>query len=108
MKRLSDKRGSTHADAVKALCHGYTEIQTALVEIAQDKDQHRDAAHEAESLSKKMDKLETKFLTILWNDFLGRFNETSKTLQKEDMDLAVAVNLIQPLKLYVNDIRDKI
>ena len=53
------------AMAVKALCHGYMEIQTALVEIAQDKDEPRDVAHAAESLSKKMDKLETKFLTIL-------------------------------------------
>ena len=42
----------------------------------------------------------------MWNDILGRFNETSKTLQKEDMDLAVAVYLIQSLKLYVNDIPD--
>jgi hypothetical protein len=46
-------------------------------------------------------------LTILWNDILGRFNATSKSLQKADMNISIAVDMLQALELYVNDLRDK-
>jgi hypothetical protein len=107
VKRLSDTRWSAHADAVKAVSHGYKEIQTALNEIAENSDETTEAAHEAASLRKKMDRLETKFLTILWSDILECFNKTSKTLQKEDMNLEVLLKLIQSLKMYIGDLRDR-
>ncbi|XP_069494240.1 zinc finger MYM-type protein 1-like [Ambystoma mexicanum] len=107
VKRLSDTRWSAHADAVNALCDGYERIQAALDSLSSDNTQTKDTAHNALSLLKKMEKLETIFLTIVWNDILLRFNETSKTVQKEDINLSVAVNIIQSLKLYVQEIRDK-
>lgn len=61
------------------------EIQTALVEIAQDKDQPRDADHEPESLSCRLNFLEFCGMTIL--DALTK----QVRLQKKDMDLAVVV-----------------
>ncbi|XP_045025610.1 zinc finger MYM-type protein 1-like [Daphnia magna] len=63
VKRLSDTRWSARADAVTALFNGYSEIQQALNKIAEDQKEQRATSHEAESLSNKMDKLETAFLS---------------------------------------------
>jgi len=88
VKRLSDTRWSAHADAVKALCEGYANIQLALDTLACDVDQSKDTRIEGQSLSKKMDKLETVILTLFWNDILNRFNAVSKTVQKQDVPSA--------------------
>ncbi|KAK4009661.1 hypothetical protein OUZ56_018807 [Daphnia magna] len=61
VKRLSDTRWSARADAVTALINGYSEIQQALKKIAEDQKEERATSHEAESLSNKIDKLETAF-----------------------------------------------
>lgn len=82
VKRLSDTRWSAHTDAVKALCEGYANIQLALDSLACDVDQSQDTRLEAQSLSKKRDKLETVILNLFWNDVLNRFNGVSKTVQK--------------------------
>ena len=58
-------------------------------------------------MSKKMENLETIFLTILWNDILERVNKTSKVLQSKDVDILVAMNLLESLKTYLQEIRDK-
>jgi len=97
VKRLSDTRWSAHADAVNPLCEGYANIQLALDSLACDVDQSKDTWLEAQSLSKKMDKLETVILTLFWNDVLNRFNGVSKTVQKQDVNLGVVVSLIQSL-----------
>ena len=52
-------------------------------------------------MSKKMENLETIFLTILWNNILKRVNKTSKVLQSKDVDILVAMNLLESLKTYL-------
>jgi len=49
---------------------GYANIQLALDSLACDVDQSKDTWLEAQSISKKMDKLETVILTLFWNDVL--------------------------------------
>ena len=80
VKRLSDTRWSAHADAVKALCEGYENIQLALDSLADDVEQPKDTRLEAQRLRRKMDKLETVILTLFWNDVLSRYNDVSKTV----------------------------
>ena len=63
--------------------------------------------YDAEGLSKKMEKLETIFLTILWNEILERVNITSKVLQSKDVNILVAMNLLMSLKMYLQEIRYK-
>ena len=46
-------------------------------------------------------------LTQFWNDTLSRFNEVSKSIQKADVNLAVVVNLLQPLKEYTQGLREQ-
>jgi hypothetical protein len=60
----------------------------------------------AQSLRKKMDELETTFLTVFWNDILICINSMSKVLQKQNMNLLVAVKLIKSLMAYVSEKRD--
>ncbi|XP_042227821.1 uncharacterized protein LOC121870117 [Homarus americanus] len=107
VKRLSDTRWSAHFDAVTALHGGFEKIQDALNALSADTDQEVNTRHDAERLSKKMEKLETIFQTILWNDSLERVNKTSKALQSKDVDILVAVNHLKSLKTYLQEIRDK-
>ncbi|KZS03460.1 Zinc finger MYM-type-like protein [Daphnia magna] len=93
-------------DAVTALFNGYSEIQQALNKIAEDQKEERATSHEAESLSNKMDKLETAFLRTFWNDILTRYNTVSKTLQGTDVDLSVVVTQLTSLKTFTQGLRD--
>ena len=94
VKRLSDTRWSAHTDAVKDLCEGYANIQLALDSLACDVDQSQDTRLEAQSLSKKRDKLETVILNLFWNDVLNRFNGVSKTVQKQDVNLNLPLSFL--------------
>lgn len=106
-KRLSDTRWSAHFDAVHALCRGFDKIKHALDSISGDNEQQVTTRREAEGLSKKMEHLETIFLTILWKDILERMNTTSKVLQSKDVNILVATNLLESLKSYLQETRDK-
>ena len=107
VKRLSDTRWSAHADAVNALCEGYAQIQVALNKLAEDADQTEETKIEAASLSKKMDKLEFAILALFWNRVLSRYNEVSKAVQKQDVNLSVVVSLLQSLHLFTSELRDE-
>ena len=54
-----------------------------------------------------MENLETIFLTVLWNDMLERMNITSKVLQSKDVNILVATNLLESMKTYLQETRDK-
>ena len=97
---MSDTRWS-------ALCEGYAEIQGALDTLARDTNQTQDTKLEALSLSKKMDKLEFVILTLFWNRILSRYNEVSKTVQKQDVNLSVVISLLQSLKQFTTKLRDE-
>jgi hypothetical protein len=53
-----------------------------------------------------MDELETTFFTVFWNDVLTRINSVSNVLQKQNMNLSVAVKSIKSLMTYVSEKRD--
>ena len=95
VKCLSDTRWSAHFDAVTALRGGFEKIQDALDALAVDADQEWNTRREAEGLSKNTEKLDTIFLTILWNDILERVNKTSNILQSRDVDILVAIDLLK-------------
>ncbi|XP_023246665.1 uncharacterized protein LOC111643308, partial [Copidosoma floridanum] len=64
LKALPATRWSAQADAITALCKGYTNIMKALNKISNDTTMSSEARHEAQSLLKKMLNLQTLFLTI--------------------------------------------
>jgi len=107
IKPLSETRWSARADAVKALCAGYDEVKSALQKIGSDDQQNGTTRHEANCLATSMDTLETAFLSDFWNRVLSRYNETSIKLQSSTCDLKLAIDLLQSLLAFTDDLRNR-
>ena len=61
---------------------------------------------EADGLTKKMEQLETALMTVIWHNVLDRFNATSASLQKADIDLLTAMKLYHSLLTFVEQMRE--
>ena len=107
LKFLSETRWSARADAVAALCVGYEEIKSALLDIGADDNQNGATRHEANCLANSMDTLETAFMSVLWNAILTRYNETSIKLQSATCDLKLAIALLESLYAFTYDLRNR-
>ena len=107
VKSLSETRWSARADAVKALYVGYNCIKTALLDITSDNAQNGTTRHDADCLASSMDNLENAFLSDLWNVILTRYNDTSVQLQSTKCDLELAIDLMESLDSFTNDLRNR-
>lgn len=106
VKRLSDTRWSAHFEAVRALYVGYEKIKCALHVIANDCDQEGCTRQEASGLSKKMEHLETVFLSIFWYDVLERLQKISIFLQSRDVDMSALSDLFTSFLSYLQQARE--
>ncbi|XP_065664586.1 zinc finger MYM-type protein 1-like [Hydra vulgaris] len=104
---LSGTRWSARADAVTCLHDSYDEIKKALEFLIKDISQSKETQNDAQNLITKMNTFEIVFLTIFWNDILCHFNETSKILQKENLNLDVAVRILKSLLHFIKDLRSQ-
>jgi hypothetical protein len=93
VKTLSDTRWSARADATRSVFAHYPEIVKALTDICTDTKQSADARLQAEGLIEQMERLETALMTVIWHTILERFNATSMSLQKNEIDLLSVVKL---------------
>lgn len=107
LKSLSETRWSAHAQAVHALYINYENIHGTLKTIAEDENQNITTRSEAETLHNQMDNLEVAFLTVLWDTILRRCNNVSEYLQKVEMDLSQAHELITSLRDFISGLRDQ-
>ncbi|CAK1592716.1 unnamed protein product [Parnassius mnemosyne] len=107
VKSLSATRWSARADAIIALFTGHTDITKALDDLSKDDTQSNETRLEAKTILKQITKFENVFINVVWHEILTRINDTSKNLQKENMDLYIACSLLNSLELYLLDIRDK-
>ncbi|KAF7652124.1 hypothetical protein LDENG_00101180 [Lucifuga dentata] len=109
LKSLSETRWSCRADSTKVLREHYCEIKEALKKqhIASDTEQKQATRREAAALCRKLEKMETAFMTILWDTVLQRYNATSHKLQQSDLDLATAVKLLESLQSFVGPLCDQ-
>jgi hypothetical protein len=107
VKSLSETRWSARADAVRALSAGYKEIRTALSNIASDDGQKGLTRHEADCLEKSMGTLETSFMSDLWSVILSRYNDTSIKLQSATCDVKLAVDLLESLYSFTDNLRNR-
>ena len=55
-----------------------------------------------------MERLETALITVVWHSILERFNATSSSLQKVDIDLISAVKLYDSLGTFLLQLRDRL
>lgn len=106
LKSLSETRWSARADAINALHNGYNHIFEALLLIAKNTDQSAEMRNEAQSIGKKMKKLETIILTETWNDLLEAINKTSLSLQNNTITMDVATKLFESLSKYISNARN--
>jgi len=107
LKSLSATRWSSRAESTKALSVNYSNIKEALTKIAGSDDEKRDTRNEAGALCAKLEYLETAFMAHFWNAILDRFQATSAMLQKSDINILTAVNLLQSLRAFVSSQRDQ-
>lgn len=77
-----------------------------MYEIEQSEREKTETRHEAASLKNKLTKLETAFMTVFWHRILSRFNTTSKFLQKIELDLITANNMLHSLVNFISDLRN--
>ena len=105
-KRLSDTRWSCRFDAVQAVKNGYEEIMNVLQDISEDTDEKAECRCTAKGLYDRMCKLETGIFTELWHVLLDRFNQSSKTLQSQTLNLNAACGILQSLTEFVIQQRD--
>lgn len=99
-------RWSARADAVTALRDNYKQINSALQIIMADEEQTAETKVKASGLIASMEKFETAFLTLVWNDILTRINKVNKVLQKPTLTLSTTVAVLNSLTEYVNKKRD--
>lgn len=105
-KSKSNTRWSANARAVKALYLSYENINEALKKIQNDPFQPQSNRHQAGSLSKVLGHLETGIMCELWHNILEPFNNNcSKSVRNSEIDLYTAINLIESLKIVLQNIR---
>jgi len=97
VKSLSETRWSARSDATKALSLNYEVIRQALIDISLSERQPPNAVNEAKSLVKKLNRLETVLMSIIWNDILQQINVVNKSLQTPGIEICTVVNLYNSL-----------
>jgi len=105
-KKLSETRWSCRADATRALACGFGKIKEALSAIGDDEDEKVTVRTQADALHERMSTLEVGLYAVFWNDVLGRFNATSKTLQDPKLDINAAIALLKSLQHFILSKRD--
>ena len=79
------------------LSYGYSNFQKALSVIAEDVKQKPETIHEAECLLQDLSKKETAVMSVFRAVILERFNAVNKSLQRETIELQMAVNMLKSL-----------
>ncbi|KAL4113273.1 hypothetical protein QTP88_016931 [Uroleucon formosanum] len=106
LKSLSSTRWSCRNDAIEVLAGNYDEIYNTLSDISQDMNENADTRHDANSIKKKLIKLEIAFMTIFWKRVLGKFNATSVYLQRIEIDMVTGNSMLQSLITFVDELRN--
>lgn len=107
VKSLSDTRWSARADASKALMLNYNNYRLSLQDFAKQGKQPPAAVHEANSLVKKLDKLETAIMCVVWNNILQNTDRVNKALQEPGIEICTVVVLYEGLIAHLKQMRDR-
>lgn len=76
----------------------YKPITTTLIEISTSTENSKEDQLEAKQLSEKQKSLEITQMICFWNEILIKFQNVSKILQGENVDLDQMVNLYEMLE----------
>ena len=106
-KNLSGTRWSARADAVKALSEGYDENIIVLEELSADNNQPAETMAEASGIVRQLRAVEIAILMEVWHTIMDRFDKTNRQLQKAGLSLNTAVQLLESLLKFVEDLRPR-
>lgn len=106
-KKLSDTRWSARYSSCKALKEGLFYFKAALEEISTSTLQKPLVKIEADTLSQQLSKFENCLLIEIWTDFLERINAVSKSLQKINTNIIIAVELYDSLIKFFGEKRNE-
>ncbi|KAL7880981.1 hypothetical protein SRHO_G00032350 [Serrasalmus rhombeus] len=103
---IGGTRWSAQAESTKALWKYYAQLREALNDMSKDMEEKCVTRSEASALCDKLDTLETAFMAYFWDTILQRFQATSLQLQKHDIDICTATQLLLSLRDFVAAQRD--
>lgn len=106
LKRVDGTRWSARHEACDSLYKNWDGVMRSLKILEEDNSEKTTVRCEASGLRRQLDRFETIFMTIFWNSILERFNNTSKELQKVNIDLGKVVELYQSLIHFITSIRN--
>jgi hypothetical protein len=85
----------------------YKPITTALIEIGTSTKNSKEDQLEAKQLSEKLKSLEMTLMICFCNEILTKFQDVSKILQGENVDLDQTVNLYEILESCLMSLRNE-
>ncbi|XP_073151891.1 uncharacterized protein [Henckelia pumila] len=106
VKPLSQTRWESHVESVKPIKEQTSQIRDALYELA-NKSEDPKMKSEAESLAlHELENFEFLLGVVIWYKLLYAINTVSKFLQSENMDIDVAVKLLEGIILFLEEFRE--
>ncbi|XP_073025228.1 uncharacterized protein [Primulina eburnea] len=96
----------SHVENVKTIKEQIAQIRDALYDLANDSEDHKTKS-EAESLALyELENFEFLLGVVIWYKLLHAINTVSKFLQSENMDIDVAIKLLQRIVLFLEEFRE--
>ncbi|XP_073294292.1 uncharacterized protein [Primulina huaijiensis] len=106
VKPLSQTRWESHVESVKPIKEQIAQIRDALYDLANESEDPKTKS-EAESLALyELENFEFLLGVVIWYKLLHAINTVSKFLQSENMDIDVAIKLLQGIVLFLEEFRE--
>lgn len=87
-------------NSIEPLCYQPDRVREALIEV-REKGNDPGVRIEDQSLAEEIGSFRFQICTVVWYDILSNINTTSKLLQSVNMQLDVAVSLIDKTKAHL-------
>ncbi|XP_074574645.1 uncharacterized protein LOC141831117 [Curcuma longa] len=107
IKPLSHIHWESHVESVKAIKEQIVHIRDALLDIAEVAEDSKTKSY-AETLALyDLESFEFLLGMTIWYNLLWAINIMSKFIQSEDMDIDIAINLLQGLDQFLDEFREE-
>ncbi|XP_073137913.1 uncharacterized protein [Henckelia pumila] len=106
VKPLSQTRWESHVESVKPIKEQIAQIRDALLDLTKETEDPKTKS-EAESLALyELEKFEFLLGVVIWYNLLFAINTVSKFIQSKNIDIDVAIKLLQGILVFLEDYRE--